>query len=112
MQTDVSEYWLGAAVNEGEKMPFKQGYSLSLFIDNRGNQTSPVLLSSKGRYIWSERPFSFEITADGVLITSVDSVYVAKAGNTLRDAFVACSKKFFPASGRLPDTLLFTKPQY
>jgi len=109
---EAGEYWWGAAVNEGEKMPFKEGYSLSLFIDNRGNQAAPILLSSKGRYIWSEQPFSFQIASTGIVISSSDSLYVLKAGNTLREAFTACSKKFFPASGQLPESLLFSSPQY
>lgn len=112
VQAEPNEYWWGAAVNEGDKMPFDPGYSLDLAIDNRGNQTAPILLSSKGRYIWSEQPFKFSITATGVSITSADSVYTAKAGNTLREAFIACSKKFFPAGGQMPDSLLFSQPQY
>jgi alpha-glucosidase len=108
----ADEYWWGAAVNEGEKMPFKPGYSLNLYAENKGNQAAPVLVSSKGRYIWSEQPFRFEITATGLVINATDSVYVAKAGNTLREAFVSCSKKFFPAAGQIPDTLLFSSPQY
>lgn len=109
---EPNEYWWGAAVNEGDKMPFAPGYSLNLYAENKGNQAAPILVSSKGRYIWSEQPFKFDITATGVSITSSDSVYTTKAGNTLRDAFTACSKKFFPATGKMPDTLLFSKPQY
>ena len=33
LATETSEYWWGAAVNEGEKMPFKPGYSLNLFAE-------------------------------------------------------------------------------
>jgi alpha-glucosidase len=107
-----NEYWWGAAVNEGDKMPFKTGYSLNLYAENKGNQAVPILLSSKGRYVWSEQPFQFEITPTGLSIRSADSIYTSKAGNTLREAFIACSKKFFPASGLLPDSMLFSRPQY
>lgn len=109
---EPGEYWWGAAVNEGDKMPFIPGYSLNLYAENKGNQAAPVLVSSKGRYVWSEQPFRFEITTTKLIITSADSVYVTKAGTTLKEAFISCSRKFFPASGRMPDTLLFSSPQY
>ncbi len=48
------EAWFGAAVNEGDKMPFTEGYTLNLYADNRGNQSAPFLLSSKGRFILSD----------------------------------------------------------
>ncbi len=51
------EKWFGGAVNEGHNMPFQEGYRLNLYGDNKGNQSSPLLLSSKGRFIWSEEPF-------------------------------------------------------
>lgn len=40
--------------------------------------TVPFLVSSKGRYIWSDRPFSFEVKQGTVKIYSNDNVEVAK----------------------------------
>lgn len=37
---------------------------------------------------------------------------VAKNGNSLADAYNAASKQYFPPSGKLPDTLLLSRPQY
>ncbi len=45
------EKWFGGAVNEGHIMPFPEGYSYDLYGDNKGNQSAPLLLSTKGRYV-------------------------------------------------------------
>lgn len=107
------EYWFGAAVNEGHVMPFKEGYACNLYGDTKGNQASPLLISTSGRYIWSEEPFAFTVSKGEIVISGTrDSVYVLKAGSTLQDGYKAAGKRFFPANGRMPDTLLFAKPQY
>lgn len=51
------EKWYGGAVNDAHLMPFKDGYSLDMYGDTRGNQAVPLLISTKGRFIWSEEPF-------------------------------------------------------
>ena len=94
-------------------MPFPQGYSLDLYGDNKGNQTAPLLLSSKGRFIWSEEPFRFSLENDQLIISrALGKVIIDSNAHSLREAFKAVSKQFFPASGKLPDTLLFSRPQY
>ncbi len=84
-----------------------------LATDNRGNQAAPFLLSNKGRYVWSNEPFSFELK-EGVLsvYSEVEKVQPIVAGKTLRDAYVAAKDKYFPASGKTPNPLMFTAPQY
>jgi len=81
--------------------------------DNRGNQAAPLLLSNKGRYVWSNEPFAFEMKDGSVIIHSdYEKPEAVAAGNTLRDAYVAAKDKYFPASGKTPDPLMFTMPQY
>lgn len=110
---DKNEYWYGLAVNEGDKAPFANGYKLNLNADVRGNQASPLLLSSKGRYIWNDNPFACKFSLDTLFLSNYTTDFtIAKEGNTLKDAYLAASKKFFPAQGKMPDTLLFSQPQY
>jgi alpha-glucosidase (family GH31 glycosyl hydrolase) len=107
------EEWFGAAVNEGENMPFTNGYHLNLYGDNRGNQTSPLLLSTMGRFVWSEEAFEFAFKNNRlVLSNSKGTIVFDSAGRSLSAAFASASKRFFAPSGKLPDTLLFARPQY
>jgi hypothetical protein len=107
------EKWFGAAVDEGNKMPFAEDYHLNLFGDVKGNQAAPLLLSSFGRFIWSEQPFAFHFTNGSLIITGARSViYSEHPGHTLRDAYMAASKKFFPARGKAIQSDFVEHPQY
>ncbi len=56
------EKWWGGAVGLGSKMPFEGDLRLfDLSAENLNNQNVPLLLSSEGRYIWSDKPFSFQV---------------------------------------------------
>ncbi len=107
------EKWYGGAVNEAQLMPFKDGYSLDMYGDTRGNQAVPLLVSTKGRFIWSEEPFKFTFDKDKLIISNTHSALtIDSAGKNLHEAFTNASKRFFPAKNKLPDTLLFSRPQY
>ena len=125
------EIWWGAVVNKGYVQPFtdfgagdnflayqkKKGgdttepYDLS--VASTGGFTVPLLLSNKGRYIWSDRPFSFLFKNGRLLLFSKDGkLEPVEAGKTLKDAYLAASATHFPFDGREPAELLFTKPQF
>lgn len=104
--------WAGV-INDGHLMPFSGDYSMDLYGNNKSNQLQPLILTSKGQFAWSEQPFKFEITGSEILITDPFHTTVAgKEGNTLAEVQKFVSKRYFPASGKLPDTLLFARPQY
>ena len=110
---ELGEKWYGAAVNEGDKMPFQEGYSINLNGDTKTNQAAPFILSTQGRYIWSNAPFAFLIKNNQIVLSNyTDSIFLDERGNNLKDAYKGASKKFFPATGKLPDSLLFKSPQY
>ncbi|MDD5185105.1 MAG: glycoside hydrolase family 31 protein [Paludibacter sp.] len=110
---EQGERWYGAAVNDGDKMPFVEGYSINLNGDTKTNQAAPLFLSTKGRYIWSNKPFAFLIKNNEIVLTDyTDSILVEKCGSNLKEAYLGASKRFFPATGKLPDSLLFKSPQY
>jgi alpha-glucosidase len=110
----TGEKWWGAFVAKGSEMPYLQPTGvLDLSKQNFNNQGVPLLVSNKGRYIWSDEAFKFEITPTGICIESAfEKLQPVQAGETLRDAYLAACKKHFPPSGVLPDPLLFSMPQY
>jgi alpha-glucosidase (family GH31 glycosyl hydrolase) len=106
------ERWWGGAAADGSRMPFRDGHRRDLGRWSGGNQSAPLLLSSAGRFVWSERPFAFAFD-DGVLrVAGGGDIVVDRAGTSLREAFRAASSRFFPASGRAPARPMFAGPQY
>lgn len=109
------EYWWGGMVRRGERMPFgaHENVRVELCPNLEGNQGCPLVVSSKGRYVWSEEPFSFEFKDGRLLIDDVLGTIERGEGYAdLRGACLAASEKFFPPSGRIPHELSFLAPQY
>ena len=115
ISVENDEYWWGGVSSLGYQTPYDKNseFSLNLFGDNKGNQAQPLLLSSKGRYVWSESPIEYGIS-NGVLTVSCDhgKIYSGTKGNNLSSAYNYVSNKYFPSNGEIPDELLFTHPQY
>ncbi|MDR1680692.1 MAG: glycoside hydrolase family 31 protein [Prevotellaceae bacterium] len=111
---DTDEYWWGGVVALGSKMPYLQPVeAFDLALRNDNNQVVPLFLSSRGRYVWSDTPFTFEVKDNSLHFASAgEPVAVRQAGTTLREAFLAASAAHFPPSGTTPDSLFFTMPQY
>ncbi|MDR0542755.1 MAG: glycoside hydrolase family 31 protein [Dysgonamonadaceae bacterium] len=111
---EKDEYWWGGVVGIGSKMPYLQTVeTFDLALQNENNQTVPLFLSNRGRYIWSDSPFRFEIKNNTIFIRSdYEKINVQQGGKTLKEAYLAASKKYFPPSGVLPDSLFFVVPQY
>ena len=104
--------WSGI-IKDGEKMPYSTGYSYNLFANNRENQLQPLLLGNKGLWVWSEEPYAFEIQGDQIFITQTKGeIKYGHEGSSMADARKYVSAHFFPASGKMPDELLFAQPQY
>ncbi|MDD2304877.1 MAG: glycoside hydrolase family 31 protein [Prolixibacteraceae bacterium] len=104
--------WSGF-VDDGAKMPFDAGYHFDFYANNGYNQAQPLLLGNKGLWVWSEEPFAFEVQNDRIIISNATSeIKFAHAGSSLAEARAYASKNFFPASGKMPEKLLFSKPQY
>ncbi len=111
----ADEYWYGGATEAGTALPFGADdiFSLDLRINKTPNQAAPVLVSNKGRYIWSDKGFLLEVNDGNISIVPEGApVIIEEGGLTLRDAYKAVSKKFFPPSNSLPDRLMFEMPQY
>ena len=111
---EKGEKWWGGFVAKGVEMPYKAGgetYNLKLV--NYNNQSAPLLLSSHGRYIWSEQPFEYRFTDDNTIEIADDiDIDITRAGKTLREAYLDASARHFPFTGTIPDEIFFAKPQY
>lgn len=114
IKINENEYWWGISVSEGTALPLGRDDNAILPINGRGNgdQYAPFLLSSEGRYVYGENPFSAEI-ANGVITLDIDdSLDISEGHGDLRGAYLAACKKHFPFTGELPDEDFFRVPQY
>jgi alpha-glucosidase (family GH31 glycosyl hydrolase) len=121
LSLEADEWWWGGAVADGQLMPFGRvphrrnlATSAGFLDDDTGgaNQSAPLLVSSAGRYVWSDRPFRFAFDGAGGLELDGQEIVLGQTGKTLASAFRAAAAKHFPASTRTPAEQMFTAPQY
>lgn len=112
LKVDRNTYWWVGIVNHGYLMPITSPYRADLN-SNYGNQVQPLLLSSEGEVIWSDFPFTLHFMGDQLRVKGKSvRFYYHKAGNSLKEAYHYANRNYFPPSGKIPDQLLFTNPQY
>jgi len=114
----ADEFWWGGEVLEGRAQPFSAasaGYDVDMRLRHGragGNQAAPVLLSTKGRWIWCEQAFRFAVT-NGTLVIDTEKAAPIATGQakdaSLRGAFRACASKYYPAKGT-PKLKFFEHP--
>jgi alpha-glucosidase len=112
---DGERWWVGV-ISQSHLMPLDRSsapFQVDLYGDTHGNQVQPLLVSSSGRYVWSEEPFRLEVR-DGTIALASDRATIeeGRAGTTLREASLGAAERFFPPSGRIPAESLFTHPQF
>ncbi|SNR54254.1 Glycosyl hydrolases family 31 [Lutibacter agarilyticus] len=109
------EYWWGGLSSLGYETPYNNNseVTVNLFGDNHGNQAQPLLVSSKGRYVWCESPVKYSIS-NGILSVSSNQgkIHSGTSGSNLQSAYKYVSQNYFPSNSKIPDELLFTNPQY
>lgn len=108
------EKWWGGSCGAGEHQPFAAGcgsarYDLRTF----GHSGSPLLVSTRGRSLWSEKPFAFQFTNGTLEVSSAFALPVlTQHGSSLREAYLAAAKAHFRFDGKMPPEIFFTKPQW
>jgi alpha-glucosidase (family GH31 glycosyl hydrolase) len=115
LKIEAGEHWWGGLSAKGHETPYDSTSKVEydLWGDNFGNQAQPLLLSSKGRYVWSEEPIKYAFDKGTLTVTTrKGKIESGTAGKHLKDAFTHVSKTYFPSNGKIPDGLLFTHPQY
>lgn len=113
VEISENEYWWGGSSSCTEKtFPLSVDSEYRLDLMRGGNQTMPLYISSKGRYIWSEKPFVCTVK-DGKIIAESDfEIVLDESGKSLKDAYLNASKKHFPFSGKVPNLKFFKTAQY
>lgn len=117
------ECWWGAFDNPSSwrlpqdgiySFPFNEesSFEADLRTDNYSNNCVPMLVSSKGRYIWSDEPFNLKIKNGSIVLDGASSIELEQAGTTLREAYLAASAAHFPPSGAIPPQEFICSPQY
>lgn len=111
---EAGEKWWGLYTGLGNMMPLSEATrKYSLEKENINNQAVPFMVSSYGRYIWSEDPFDFQYDGTNIMIDSpTEQVTAVKIGKNLREAYVLAYNKHFKGNGQAPPELFFTAPQY
>lgn len=109
------EFWWTGLSALGHQTPYDGNSVLAvdLWGNNLGNQAQPLLLSNKGRYVWSEEPIKFEFDQGKLKVTVKEGKIVSgKSGDNLKSAYQFAVSNFFPPNQKLPEELMFTQPQY
>lgn len=108
------EGWWGASNCFGFEMPFKSDSvrTIDLRSNGYGNQYASLLLSDKGRVVWCDREATFCISGGIIRVSAAAPVSLHSGGKTLKDAFLFASRRYFPPSGKAPEALFFSAPQY
>lgn len=106
------EFWFGGYVQEGINQPIGKdaNYELDLRINLSPNQSMPLFLSTKGRYIWGDN--GYKINFNQGIITLEGDVVVEAGFSNLRGAYLAAMKKHFPFNKIKLDPALFKNPIY
>lgn len=107
------EYWYGLCSRHGRQYPLGKNseYSHDFRRNFTANQEAPFMLSSEGKYIWSEEPFKVTVKDGTLELEGQDMEYCEGLGD-LRSAFCTAEKRHFPANGEYPPKDFITKPQY
>lgn len=109
------ECWWGLATDLGRLMPFDNQSRVAIDhrTQNLNNQTTPLLLSNTGRYVWSSGPMVCSIEDGVISISSRGEIVEGVAPQkSLKGAYQEACRLFFPPSGTIPPEEFFTQPQY
>ena len=108
------EFWWCGSVSDGYRMPFgsKDEYELNFLINRTYNQVNPLLVSSKGRYVYVNGSCIIHASAGDLIISEASGDVVSESGfGTLKGAYLAAAKRLFKKRRAVPP-LTYAAPQY
>lgn len=109
-----NEYWWAGCVNLGHEMPYSTNTKSSFDLNGgrENDQFAPLMVSSKGRYLWSEKSFSANIENGIIDLKGEAEIKLYEGYENLKGAYLAAMKAHFPFNGEMPDELFWKVPQY
>lgn len=110
------EKWWGLVVDpKTVHLPFENAFELSTADFSPEYYAANMMLSNRGRYVWSSTPFTASYDGKQIVLTPAKgekAPTVEKSGRTLREAYLMCCHKNFPPQHIGSSVALFESPIY
>lgn len=116
------EYWYGGCAAWGGQMPLGERSEADLQLEPNPtpNQAMPLLVSSRGRYLWLDGVEEVKFSGGYIHCQGTAELYpngeqslqAAAEKQTLRDAYQKAMERHFPFSGKIPAKELFEAPVF
>lgn len=109
------EKWWGLVVDSAlVGLPFEAPFELSTAEFSPEHYTANMMLSNRGRYIWSPKPLKVTFDGKKIVVTAAEgeSLKVEKSGRTLRESYLMCCHRNFPPQEIGTASALFGTPIY
>ena len=107
-----NELWYGGSVADAMKMPICKDTNYFINMEKGLNQTMPLFVSTKGRYIWCEDPMTVTVENGTFNLTAPTEIILWDEGKSLRDAYLDASSRYFRFTGKVPPLKFFETAQY
>lgn len=110
-----NEYWYGGAAHFGCRMPVSDSERLEIdLITGKGiaDQYSPLFISSRGRYIHSDKPFVIRFDNGIIEAEGSGEIELSDGHKDLKGAQLAAAQRYYRLDGTTPDPLFLQVPQF
>lgn len=114
IKIEEGEFWFSGFIDDTNKMPYSQKSSAYYdALNNKAsyNEVNPMLISSLGRYVYSEEYFVMDVKSGYINIDCPGEIDFGQK-DTFKEAYNYLKNKYFAFDGRHPSEVLFVKPQY
>ncbi len=107
-----NEYWWGGSSALGDYFPLGEKSDFSMERTYTSNETAPFLVSTKGRYVFSNKAMDITLKNGEFCFESDGEIELDESGVCLRDAYLNGMKKHFPFRGEKLNLDFFKNIQY
>ncbi len=113
IKSQTYEKWWGLKVSENFAQPFSHAFTVNTAEKDPLSYTANVLLSNKGRYVWSDSPMKVSFADGQLTVTSeAEKVEARKGGSSLREAYLVMRHKHSSATPSALSPDIYSLPLY